>query len=221
MNFNKNLFLVSISPLLAMNSCTMKEQKAKNETSGSIKPNVLFIPVDDLRPELGCYGNTNIKTPNIDRLAAQGVVFEQTYCQQAVCNPSRASLLTGLRPDSTEVWDLKRHFRDVLPDVVTLPQYFKENGYTSIGFGKTFHNNDPDTISWSVIPEHIKGFPFDPDAVYINEVNLKIQAEKAKKRKQQDYKKISWDLCMLKQMQPNALMFLTIFTMTEHKPPEL
>jgi len=182
MNFNKNLFLVSISPLLAMNSCTMKEQKAKNETSGSIKPNVLFIPVDDLRPELGCYGDTNIKTPNIDRLAAQGVVFEQTYCQQAVCNPSRASLLTGLRPDSTEVWDLKRHFRDVLPDVVTLPQYFKENGYTSIGFGKTFHNNDPDTISWSVIPEHIKGFPFDPDAVYINEVNLKIQAEKAKKK---------------------------------------
>ena len=114
----------------------------------------------------------------MDHLAGQGVTFTRAYCQQAVCNPSRASLLTGLRPDSIRVWDLKTDFRDHVPDVITLPQYFKENGYTSIGLGKTFHNNDPDTISWSVTPENINGFPFDPDAVYANEENLEIQQMK-------------------------------------------
>lgn len=141
-------------------------------------PNILFIPVDDLRPEFGAYGNTSILTPNIDRLASQGVTFTRAYCQQAVCNPSRASLLTGLRPDSIQVWDLRTNFRTNVPDVITLPQYFKLNGYTAIGLGKTFHNNDPDTISWSIIPEHIDGFPFDPDAVYLNDENLEIQQMK-------------------------------------------
>jgi arylsulfatase A-like enzyme len=119
----------------------------------------------------------------MDRLASTGVTFMRAYCQQAVCNPSRASLLTGLRPDSIRVWDLRTDFRKNVPDVVTLPQYFKDNGYTSIGLGKTFHNNDPDTISWSVIPETIDGFPFDPDAVYANEDNLEIQQEKIRELK--------------------------------------
>lgn len=93
------------------------------------KPNVLFIAVDDLRPEMGCYGNTVVKTPNLDRLAARGVVFNGAYCQQAVCSPSRSSLMTGRRPDATCVWDLETHFRTALPDAVTLPQHFKVNGY--------------------------------------------------------------------------------------------
>ena len=71
------------------------------------KPNVLFIAVDDLRPELGCYGNTIVKTPNIDRIAARGIVFNKAYCQQAVCSPSRTAIMTGLRPDTTKVWDLE------------------------------------------------------------------------------------------------------------------
>src|SRR5207249_388541 len=91
------------------------------------KLNVLFIAVDDLRPEMGCYGNRVVKTPNLDRLAARGMVFNHAYCQQAVCSPSRSSLMTGRRPDATRVWDLETHFRVALPDAITLPQHFKAN----------------------------------------------------------------------------------------------
>src|SRR6188508_2507375 len=97
--------------------------------SAADRPNVLFIAVDDLRPELGCYGNTVVKTPHIDALARRGTVFERAYCQQAVCNPSRVALLTALRPDTTRVYDLPTRFRDKVPDALTLPQHFKNNGY--------------------------------------------------------------------------------------------
>ena len=88
-------------------------------------PNVLLIVVDDLRDTLGCYGNTVVKTPNIDRLAARGVRFERAYVQYPVCNASRSSLLTGLRPDQTGVTDNKTILRDQLSDVITLPQLLK------------------------------------------------------------------------------------------------
>ena len=113
------------------------------------RPNVLFIAVDDLRPELGCYGNTIVKTPNIDRIAARGIVFNKAYCQQAVCSPSRTSLMTGLRPDATKVWDLNTHFRVEQPDCVTLPQYFKSNGYHCSALSKIYHNGFEDGRSWS------------------------------------------------------------------------
>ncbi len=119
------------------------------------RPNVLFIAVDDLRVELGCYGSDHVKSPNIDRLASRGTVFERAYCQQTVCNPSRASMLTGRRPDTLRVWDLPTHFRKNSPDVITLPQWFKQSGYHSQCVGKIFHNwrqdewkGDP--VSWSV-----------------------------------------------------------------------
>ncbi|MDP7304796.1 MAG: sulfatase, partial [Pirellulaceae bacterium] len=119
------------------------------------QPNVLFIAVDDLRVELGCYGSAHVKSPNIDRLASQGTLFERAYCQQTVCNPSRASLLTGLRPDALRVWDLPTHFRQNRPDAVTLPQVFKQSGYHAQCVGKIFHNwrQDDwkgDAVSWSV-----------------------------------------------------------------------
>ena len=113
------------------------------------KPNVLFIAIDDLRPELGCYGNTIVKSPNIDRLARSGLVFNRAYCQQAVCLPSRASLMTGARPDSTKAWDLSTDFRKALPGVVTLPQLFKNSGYVSLGMGKIYHRGYDDAASWS------------------------------------------------------------------------
>lgn len=111
--------------------------------------NVLFIAVDDLRPQLGCYGDPLVKSPHIDRLAARGTVFTRAYCQQAVCSPSRSSLLTGRRPDTTKVYDLDTHFRKALPDVVTLPQHFKANGYHTQAFGKIYHGGFDDPPSWS------------------------------------------------------------------------
>ncbi|MEO5803051.1 MAG: sulfatase [Verrucomicrobiota bacterium] len=115
----------------------------------SEKFNVLFIAVDDLRPELGCYGVSGVKSPNIDALAKSGLLFNRAYCQQAVCSPSRTSLLTGRRPDTTKIYNLEDHFRQTIPDVVTLPQHFKNNGYFAQSFGKIYHGGLDDPQSWS------------------------------------------------------------------------
>ncbi|MEZ6040819.1 MAG: sulfatase-like hydrolase/transferase [Planctomycetaceae bacterium] len=112
------------------------------------RPNVLFIAIDDLRNELGCYGVEAIQSPHIDELAASGVAFRRAYCQQAVCNPSRVSLMTGMRPDSTRVWDLITEMRSVIPDAVTVPQHFRSHGYRAVAYGKIFHNPFPDAASW-------------------------------------------------------------------------
>ena len=110
------------------------------------KPNVLFIAVDDLGNVLGRTRPSGLQTPHLDRLAARGVFFEQAYCQVPLCNPSRASVLTGRRPDQTTVWDLGRHFREQLPDVVTLPQLFRQDGWRTCRVGKIYHYNVPNGI---------------------------------------------------------------------------
>ena len=117
--------------------------------------NVVFIAVDDLRPTIGCYDDKRAITPNIDRLANNGVIFTNAYCQQAVCNPSRASILTGLRPNENGVTDLVTHFREKAPDVVTLPQIFVKAGYQVNNIGKIYHgkNATQDDISWSGPPK--------------------------------------------------------------------
>lgn len=117
------------------------------------RPNVLLICVDDLKPLLGCYGDTRVKTPNIDRLAARGVLFERAYCNQAVCAPSRNSLMTGLRPQTIGVYDLPTNFRKSVPDAVTVAQYFRAHGYRTEAMGKIMHvghGNDEDPASWTV-----------------------------------------------------------------------
>ncbi len=142
------------------------------------KKNVVFIAIDDLRPELGCYGHPMVKSPNIDALARSGVVFERSYCQQAVCAPTRASLLTGRRPDTTKIYDLKTHIRTTMPNVVTLQQHFKNNGYFSEGMGKLFHSGYEDPASYS-IPHR---YPYDKSGAekYALPENIKLQSEGGK-----------------------------------------
>jgi iduronate 2-sulfatase len=111
--------------------------------------NVLFIAIDDLRPDLACYGNELAVTPNLDRLAASGMVFQRAYCQQAVCAPSRASIMTGARPDTTKVWDLVTHHRAAMPTEPTLGEHFKNHGYISQGIGKIYHGGFDDPPTWS------------------------------------------------------------------------
>ncbi len=124
-----------------------------NSSEDSRPKNILFLAVDDLKPLLGCYGDDFAITPNIDKLAAEGALFERAYCQQAISGPSRASLLTGMRPDQSRVWDLQTLIRDMHPDVVTLPQHFKESGYFVEGIGKIYDfrsvDKHQDSLSWS------------------------------------------------------------------------
>ena len=110
------------------------------------KRNVLFICCDDLTPRIGSFGDPVAKTPNLDRLAQLGVRFERDYCQYPLCAPSRTSLMTGMAPDTTRVWDLNTDLRDALPDAVTLPQLFHKNGYFTARAGKIYHYNNPSEI---------------------------------------------------------------------------
>lgn len=145
------LSIFLILTVLSLGYC--QEQKKKN---------ILFIAIDDLKPTIGAFGDDFAKTPNMDRLADKGTVFLNNHCQQAVCGPSRASLLTGLRPDIVKVWDLKTKIRSKRPDVITLPQYFKNNGYLTFGVGKIYDprtvDKQQDELSWTeyTLPEKLK-----------------------------------------------------------------
>jgi len=158
--------------VIAMVGHPLRSLSRHNTAMPTAKPNVLFLFADDLRPELGCYGCEHIISPNIDRLAAMGAHFERSYVQIAVCNPSRASMLTGKRPDELSVWGLDKHFRESNPDAVTIPQHFMANGYHTAAIGKIYHNDKLDPASWSEPRLVIPGFPYDPDCVYLDNHNL-------------------------------------------------
>ncbi len=140
-----NRVLLTLPLLLALPGWVSAETRAG-------RPNLVLILADDLRAELGCYGSA-AKTPNLDALAVRGLRFERAYCQQALCNPSRSSFLTGRRPDALRLWSNGTHFREKNPDVVTLPQAFKAAGYETRCVGKIFHNwhtkEKGDRRSWS------------------------------------------------------------------------
>jgi iduronate 2-sulfatase len=141
--------LIASLGILSQVGLTISQTAAQDK-----KMNVLFIAVDDLKPILGCYGDKLVKTPNIDRLARQGTIFMMNYCQQAVSGPTRASLMTGMRPDYTKVWDLATKMRDVNPDILSMPQYFISKGYQTAGIGKIYDprcvDDDLDKPSWSI-----------------------------------------------------------------------
>ncbi len=122
------------------------------DSADEVRLNVLFIAIDDLKPELGCYGAERVISPNIDAIAEEGTVFLNNHCQQAVCGPSRASLLTGMYPDQIRIWGFDM-IRERNPDIVTLPQHFKNHGYTTVNISKIFDyrtvDKGMDTISWS------------------------------------------------------------------------
>lgn len=169
-NFKINYLLLFV--LLFACKAEVKQEVNKKQ------PNILFIAIDDLRPDLGIYGNKIIHSPNIDQLGRDGVIFDQAYVQQALCAPSRVSVMTGFRPQTTKVQTLWDKMRDSIPNAVTIPQYFAKHGYTTTAIGKIYHNTDPDSLSWSVPKTYLTQFPFNPECIYATEENLNIQQEK-------------------------------------------
>ena len=134
----------------AAGACAPKPKKSGEEATPYDRQYILFIAIDDLRHDCGCWGHPMVRTPNIDRLASRGTRFDRSYCQYPVCNPSRSSFLTGLRPDTTQVLGNRTPLRSKLPDVVTLPQLFRQNGYFTARLGKIFHGKFDDARSWDV-----------------------------------------------------------------------
>lgn len=136
-SFHRRSFLGSLAAAPAL----LLSQKSADE-----RPNVLFIASDDMNNALGCYGHPIVKSPNLDKLAASGVRFDRAYCQYPVCGPSRASLMTGLRPDSTKIFENNIAVRETMPDVVTLPQLFRKSGWRSVRAGKMYHMDVPGSV---------------------------------------------------------------------------
>jgi arylsulfatase A-like enzyme len=149
------LLLFSLISILFI-SCkeTKSETTHQDQHIEKKKPNILFISVDDLNNTLGYYGNSQIKTPQIDKLASQGTAFTNNHCQQALCGPSRASTLSGLRPDNGQVWELFTQVREANPAMVSLPEYLRKFGYETSGSGKVYDGSTVDakrdSLSWSI-----------------------------------------------------------------------
>lgn len=140
------------------------------------KPNVLFIAVDDLRPELACYGQSQIKSPNIDKLAESGLTFNRSYCNIPVCGASRASILSGIRPNRHRFLNFDCWQDKDVPGVVSLPMHFKNNGYTTISLGKVYHHKTDGIGSWNKVwaaPETSQSNWRD----YLTELNVNLEKE--------------------------------------------
>ncbi len=165
-NFLHKTLFTTASLALPLGSLVRAESKRK--------PNVLFIAVDDLRPQLGCYGDRGIHSPNIDRLARKGLKFEQTYCQQAICMSSRASLLSGYRPDKYGIYK-NGPLYEAVPDALSLNKHFQANGYETISIGKIYHHRSDEKAGWSRPAFHPHG-EWEGRG-YLNEESKKIVRE--------------------------------------------
>jgi iduronate 2-sulfatase len=158
----RSIFLFFLIVLFSQ-ACSPPEKK-------NVRPNILFIAIDDLRPELGCYGQEHISSPHIDQLAEQSLLFNRAYCQQSVCNPSRASIMSGLYPHQSGITDNQKNMREENPEIVTLSQHFKNNGYYAYGVGKIYHYpHQYDSLSWSVPQPYLEGNWWNS---YVTEPNL-------------------------------------------------
>jgi iduronate 2-sulfatase len=181
------------------------------------KLNVLFIMADDLRPELGCYGHKVVRTPHIDGLAARGVRFDRAYCQFPLCNPSRASLLTGRHPTTTGVLDNVTYFRDLHPDWVTLPELFRQRGYVTLRVGKIYHGNIDDVPSWTEGGEPRKQVkkPLPADRIKQSDRIVVLDGDG---EKHQDYKAADKAIELLRKYKDRPFFLACGFT-RPHSPP--
>jgi arylsulfatase A-like enzyme len=136
---------------LYLAACASQDQASSTKQG---PPNVIFIAVDDLRPELNCYGQSKIHSPNLDQLAQEGFLFERAYCNIPVCGASRASILTGMRPRPDRFLDFSTRADEDAPEALSLPQHFKQNGYHTLSMGKVFHHRNDKPDSWSELPWH-------------------------------------------------------------------
>ena len=135
---------------------------------GQEQPNVLIFLVDDLRTDLGCYGNDIIKSPNIDALAENGVLFNKAYCQQAICAPSRMSILTGMRPENIGIYDIFTPMRKQRKDLISMPQFFKAHNYKTVSVGKVYHHGIDDQDIWDIYhPKENNSYVLKENATYI------------------------------------------------------
>ena len=159
-------------------ACCSNAVSADDSPQVSGNKNVLVFFIDDLRPELGCYGVDSIKSPSIDRLASEGVLFERAYCQQALCAPSRISMMAGQYPDHTGICDLFTPLRKVNKIALTLPQYFQQRGYVTASFGKVYHHLRDDKERWSEVP-------VPPSEKYADPATLQAIAKRVKEANQQ------------------------------------
>ncbi|WP_282035752.1 sulfatase [Saccharicrinis aurantiacus] len=162
--------LIIITVLSLLTSCSHGSKKVKEPQA---KPNVLFIAVDDLNTWLGCLGAySNAKTPNIDKLAERGILFSNAHCQAPLCGPSRASIMTGLRPSTTGIYGMvhddkiRREGNPATQDIIFLPEYFKQQGYHTMGIGKLFHSHAPDSV-FDESGGRVKGFGPLPEKRFV------------------------------------------------------
>jgi len=212
--------------LLALLGSSFISAPLANDTAPAAKPkyNVIVIASDDLRPALGCYDNPIVKTPNIDKLASQGIRFDRAYTQYPLCNPSRTSLLTGRYPTQTGVMNNELYFRALHPEFVSLPQHFKANGYVTLRSGKIFHGGIDDTDAWTVGGE-ARNFtgarrpPVNPDSAERTAHSDRIVVLEGNGETNGDYLMATRAIELLEQYKDQPF-FLAIGSVKPHSPPE-